>query len=195
MADVFLWAAVVLGVGYAIFRVIMYFCAPLKRDAAELARRAMDGLEGKSHTLPMYAYESEEDAINEALSENNMPLLTAYANLTEKVSTWAIIAAVESIRYAEKSGVAGELTAESLTANHVDVFFSVSIAADPEISARTLLQSDANKLGIFAMQNLDDYDLILSLVKDRRARTLADVEALLHEMKTLPSGALIEGCL
>lgn len=161
-------------------------------EMSGLAQQAFTKLEEASVTLT--EFKSGRTSVRLALESGDMGRLRAYANLIGEANLYAISAAVSVVKKAQEYGIAGSLSPETLTAAQVSAFFEVVDWLDPLGECLKLLGAESTKIAMFAMTNVEDADLIISIAQ-RGVCNLADVRAVLDDMKSLPVSLLSEGVL
>lgn len=138
-----------------------------------------------------------EGAIDSALVRKDEHSLRAYANLMGQQPSFDIIMAVFMAEYMRigKKPSSVSITPESLTSEQVKVFTEVTRSISNEIDLGSIIDNDANRVAYYAMENLGDYPMILSIINNRGIKELNQIKEVLAEMKLGQSGALAEGSL
>lgn len=160
-----------------------------------LASKATERLSDQN--LGAEAVNTEVDAIEAALVRKDEHALRAFSNLIGQQPAFDITMTVFMVEFMRMDSVPLEvvITPDSLTAEQVRVFTEVTNAIDDGINFESILDNNANRVAYYAMENLSDSALILSIINSRGIKELDQIKEVLAEMKLGQSGALAEGSL
>lgn len=169
---------------------------------AKEQNKLLNSLATKAHQR-LIEYSGEETvnagkgAIDAALVRKDEHSLRAYANLMGQQPAFDVIMAVFTVEYMRigKNPSSVSVTPESLTSEQVEVFTEVTSAISNEIDLVSIIDNEANRVAYYAMENLSDYPMILSIINNRGIKELTQIKEVLAEMKLGQSGALAEGSL
>ena len=137
------------------------------------------------------------DSISEAVAKKDINLLAAYANLIDEQPPILIGLAVFMIQFMNIGDATTSVSPESLTSEQVSVYHEVSSAAGAIDGQKPekLLDNGPNRVGFYAMEHMDQYPLILSIIRDRGINNLDTIKTVMHEMEASGSSALASGTL
>lgn len=164
----------------------------LKKDCQRLAEVAKETLVRSGTPVSDQAWENTY--IVRALADRDKDLLLAYANLMGSHGGLHISFAVLMVKMVKLNNPSTALSVESLTAQQVTAFHAIRNEYDLEDENWNFLESSASKAGAYAMEHLEDYPLVLLIVK-RGIRDLDEIKTVLAEMKATKTVSLSDGML
>ena len=183
-------AAVSALIGFVTAKVVRSF--RLKKDCVQLAEAAKTALKESGRDIGYQAWQLT--SVDRELKARDKEMLGAYARLLGNHSALRISFAAIMTKKIKLDNPSTTLSVETLTAQQVTAFHAIRDEFDIEDEHWNYLDSSASMAGAYAMEHLDDYPLMLLIVK-RGIKDLDEIKTVLAEMKETKTVSLSDGML